>query len=107
MTQSTLTTESERCRICDKLVAFVNRGQLGNDELLKIERLIDDLVFDPSEHARICEKIADFLEEHGRLAPRGQLLDIERIIDHWPSCRVESLRVESAYFAGRTERALP
>lgn len=63
-----LTTESERCRICDKLAAFV---------------------------------------EHGRTKPRDQWLDLERLIDHWPSCRVESRRVESSYFAGRTERALP
>lgn len=63
-----LTTESERCRICDKLAAFI---------------------------------------ELGRTAPRDQWLDLERILDHWPSCRVESRRIESTYFAGRTNAALP
>lgn len=63
-----LTTESERCRICDKFAAFIERG---------------------------------------RTAPRDQWLALERIIDHWPSCHVVSGRVESTYYAGRTERALP
>lgn len=59
-----------------------------------------------SERCRICDKLADFIE-HGRHQPRDQRLDLERILDHWPSCRVESRRVESTYFMGRTERALP
>lgn len=64
-----LTTESERCRICDKLASFVERG---------------------------------------RDAPRDQWLDLERILDHWPSCRVESRRIESFNsFPGRTQGALP
>lgn len=59
-----------------------------------------------TERGRICDKLAAFIER-GRIAPRDQWLDLERIIDHWPSCRVESRRVESTYFSGRTERALP
>lgn len=34
------------------------------------------------ERAKICDKIADFVEKRGRTAPRGQWLDLERIIDH-------------------------
>jgi hypothetical protein len=68
MSTSALTTEAERCRICDKIAACVERG---------------------------------------RTAPRDQWLDLERLLDHWPSCRVVSGRIEGTYYAGRTNGSLP
>ena len=59
-----------------------------------------------TERGRICDKLALFIER-GRAAPRDQWLDLERVIDHWPSCRVESRRGESTYYAGRTDGARP
>lgn len=48
-----------------------------------------------SERVRICDKLAAFVER-GRTAPRDQWLNLERLIDHWPACRVVNLSDKDA-----------